>query len=271
MGDGPDATAKKKKQQHDDDHGSSHRHRRRKTRHARRSGDDKDNRKGKRKGKDKNRQADLAPAPGCSPNPVAQTCAGTCGKVKNNCGQNVTCSPCPPAIVAFTASPTTIDRGATPAEEATISWSTSNATTCSIDNGVGSVPCNGNASVGPSTTTTYTLSASGAGGGQVTGQAVVTVQYCHAIAFDGGTCPTGATEFCEATLIQATSSAHAQDACETCFGEGTCINNSASGGEWWANIAHLTFFYFSNQSSGCGRTAGDITNNACNFFSRWAP
>jgi hypothetical protein len=223
FGHGPDATAKKKKkQQQDDDHGSSHRHRRRKTRNARRSGDGKDNRKGKRKRN--NHQPDPAPVPGCAPNSDAQTCVGHCGTVQqNNCGQNVTCSPCP-AITTFTASPTTIDRGATPAEEATLSWSTSNATTCSIDNGVGSVPCNGNTSVGPDTTTIYTLSASGPGGGPVTAQTTVTVEYCHSITSTGHTCSTSNTEFCRSQAISATSSDDAKAACEACYGPNLCIN-----------------------------------------------
>src|SRR4051812_20434723 len=55
---------------------------------------------------------------GCTAQPAAVTCTGQCGTVvQNNCGQDVTCSPCPPTITAFTASPTTIDRGATPPEE----------------------------------------------------------------------------------------------------------------------------------------------------------
>jgi hypothetical protein len=85
LGERPDATAE------DDDHRSSHRHRRRKTRNARRSGDDKDNRKGRRKGKDRSTPAPLSPpAPGCTPT----TCAAqgkNCGSIADGCGGTLTC------------------------------------------------------------------------------------------------------------------------------------------------------------------------------------
>ena len=176
----------------DDDHGSSHRRHRRKAKHRHQVGNNKDNRKGKRDGKRKNNQPGLA-------------------------------------ITAFTTSRSSIDRGATPAETATLSWTTSNATTCSINNGVGSVPCNGNFSVGPSATTTYTLSATGPGGGPVTAQTTVMVQYCHGIASTGHTCLTGNTEFCRSQPISATSSDDAKAACEACYGENSCLNDLGCG------------------------------------------
>ena len=71
------------------------------------------------------------------------------------------------------ASPTTITSGQT----ATLSWTTTNATSASIDNGVGAVqPVSaGSVTVSPSATTTYTLTAAGSGG-TVMAQATVTVQ-----------------------------------------------------------------------------------------------
>jgi hypothetical protein len=65
-----------------------------------------------------------------------------------------------PTIDSFDASPRTIRRG----ESATLVWSTSNATSVSIDQGVGSRPVRGSASVAPTSTTTYKLSATGPGG-----------------------------------------------------------------------------------------------------------
>src|SRR5215218_3098412 len=83
-GDGPAATAE------DDDHGSSHRHRRRKTRNARRSGDDKDNRNGKRKGKRRDTKKDKGTQP-CT----TRTCApGVCGSQPDGCGGTLTCGGC---------------------------------------------------------------------------------------------------------------------------------------------------------------------------------
>src|SRR5262249_34002943 len=67
-----------------------------------------------------------------------------------------------PVIGSFTAKPTTI----TSDQSSTLSWSgITNATSCSIDNGVGMVPCaDGSRTVAPATTTTYTLTATGPGG-----------------------------------------------------------------------------------------------------------
>jgi YVTN family beta-propeller protein len=65
----------------------------------------------------------------------------------------------PPTINAFNSLATHL----TAVQPAQLRWSTSNATTCSIDNGVGVASCNGSLFVTPGTTRTYTLSASNAG------------------------------------------------------------------------------------------------------------
>ena len=67
-------------------------------------------------------------------------------------------SPQPTAII--TALPATIVNGGS----SILTWTTANAITASIDNGVGVVPVNGSVSVSPTTTTTYTITATGAGG-----------------------------------------------------------------------------------------------------------
>ncbi len=84
----------------------------------------------------------------------------------------VTVTTAAPAIGSFTANPTSISGPQT----STLSWSgITNATTCSIDNGVGTVACTGGtSSVHPAATTTYTLTATGAGG-TATATATVTV------------------------------------------------------------------------------------------------
>ncbi len=67
----------------------------------------------------------------------------------------------PPPTASLSANPTTITEG----QSATLSWSTTNATSASINNGVGSVSVSGGStSVSPAVTTTYTLTASGDGG-----------------------------------------------------------------------------------------------------------
>ena len=72
----------------------------------------------------------------------------------------------------FTANPTSISPGGS----STLSWTSSNATSATIDNGVGSVTpvAGGSVQVSPTTTTTYTLTLTGVGG-QTTLQATVTV------------------------------------------------------------------------------------------------
>jgi hypothetical protein len=65
-----------------------------------------------------------------------------------------------PAIIRFAASPTNIIKG----QSSLLSWTTTGASTVSINNGVGSVATNGSVNVTPSATTTYTLTAMGADG-----------------------------------------------------------------------------------------------------------
>jgi hypothetical protein len=77
-----------------------------------------------------------------------------------------------PPTVSLTANPASISAG----NASTLSWTTTNATTTSIDNGVGAVSpvAGGSVSVSPAATTTYTLTATGPGG-QASAQATVTV------------------------------------------------------------------------------------------------
>ena len=65
-----------------------------------------------------------------------------------------------PTIVRFTASPTQINSG----QSSLLSWTTTGASTVTINNGVGTVPANGSKNVSPTATTTYTLTATGADG-----------------------------------------------------------------------------------------------------------
>lgn len=70
-------------------------------------------------------------------------------------------APKPAAVVNnFTAEPSTITRG----ESATLSWDVANATSVTIDNGIGTVAPKGTYKVSPSSSTTYRLSAKGEGG-----------------------------------------------------------------------------------------------------------
>ncbi len=74
-------------------------------------------------------------------------------------------------ILRFAASPSTIGLGAS----TTLSWTTSGATTISISPGIGTVTANGSTTISPATTTSYTISATGADGKTVTAVTTVTV------------------------------------------------------------------------------------------------
>ena len=72
--------------------------------------------------------------------------------------------------VTLSASPTSITSGAA----STLTWSSTNATTVSINQGIGTVAASGTRSVSPTATTTYTVTATNATG-SVTDPATVTV------------------------------------------------------------------------------------------------
>jgi len=83
----------------------------------------------------------------------------------------VGCRPsAPPVIVGFSATPTQI----TADESATLLWNVTEATTVSIDQGIGNVPVAGTQLVSPTTTTAYTLTAIN-NAGIVTKAVVITV------------------------------------------------------------------------------------------------
>jgi hypothetical protein len=77
-----------------------------------------------------------------------------------------------PTISSFTASPSSISAG----ESSTLSWNVANATSLSVNQGVGTLPniATGTKTVTPSVTTTYTLTVGNANG-TVTASATVTI------------------------------------------------------------------------------------------------
>jgi peptidoglycan-associated lipoprotein len=73
----------------------------------------------------------------------------------------VTPKPVAPTITQFSAEPTSIQRG----QSSTLRWAVSGqATSIAIDQGIGAVQANGTRRVFPSSSTTYTITASGPGG-----------------------------------------------------------------------------------------------------------
>lgn len=76
-------------------------------------------------------------------------------------GTSDSCSEWRPPAITLSANPSTIALGDT----STLTWSVTNASSCSLNQGIGSVnPVSGNRIVSPSVTTTYTMSCSGPGG-----------------------------------------------------------------------------------------------------------
>ena len=75
-----------------------------------------------------------------------------------------------PIISSFDADPDSIEAG----EASTLRWSTFNATSVTIDNGIGAQGVSGSVTVSPHVTTTYTLTAVG-GGGSTISRTTVTV------------------------------------------------------------------------------------------------
>jgi len=95
------------------------------------------------------------------------TAGGTGGPVTQTVVVTVSAAP---RVDAFAASPAVVSPGGT----ATLSWETSNATSVAIDGGVGAVAVDGSVDVTPEATTTYTITALGAGGSDAA-QVTVTV------------------------------------------------------------------------------------------------
>ncbi len=71
-------------------------------------------------------------------------------------------APAPAArpTVTISAEPSSIERG----RSATLRWSSSNATSASLNQGIGTVPASGSREIFPTNTTTYTIEVTGAGG-----------------------------------------------------------------------------------------------------------
>jgi peptidoglycan-associated lipoprotein len=76
--------------------------------------------------------------------------------------------PAAPSITQFSAEPSSIERG----QSATLRWSVSDATSISIDQGIGTVQATGSRRVFPNNSTQYTLTATGPGGSRTASASV---------------------------------------------------------------------------------------------------
>ena len=88
------------------------------------------------------------------------TCSGIGGSAADSAAVVISGTPAAPTVT-LTASPTTITSG----QSSLLSWSSTNATSCTASGGwTGSRATSGTQSVSPTSTTTYTLGCTGAGG-----------------------------------------------------------------------------------------------------------
>lgn len=72
----------------------------------------------------------------------------------------ISCRPEPPAIILFSATPSEINLG----DSTSLKWAIKNATTLTIDQGIGAIAANGSIELSPAKTIAYTLTATNAGG-----------------------------------------------------------------------------------------------------------
>jgi len=105
-----------------------------------------------------------------------------------------------PTIDSFSASPSTITNGGS----STLSWTTTNATSCTINGS--SVAVDGSTTVSPTTTTTYTLTATGSGG-SVSQNVTVTVNAAAPTIDSFGASPSTITSGGSSTLSWTTTNA----------------------------------------------------------------
>jgi hypothetical protein len=88
------------------------------------------------------------------------TCTGIGGSDSASATVTISTTPAPPTVT-LTANPTTITSG----QSSLLTWSTTNATTCTASGGwTGTKATSGSQSVSPTSTTTYTLTCTGTGG-----------------------------------------------------------------------------------------------------------
>jgi uncharacterized protein (TIGR03437 family) len=98
------------------------------------------------------------------------TASGAGGTISRSVTLTVTTAPAP--TVSLSVSPQMIQVG----QSATLQWTSSNATTVSIDQGIGAVSANGSLMVSPTQTTTYTIMAQGDGGIRTESVTVIVTQ-----------------------------------------------------------------------------------------------
>jgi hypothetical protein len=163
-----------------------------------------------------------------------------------------------PIITFFSAVPSTITAG----ESSTLSWSVTDATSVTIDNGVGTVALSGSTTVSPVTTTTYTLTATNTAG-SVTATTTVTVSSELTITYNGNGNTAG-------TIPVDPSSPYQSGVTVTVFGNTGNLTRINDGGTSY----RLTGWNIKADGSGAYYTEGStFIMGASNvtLYAQWAP
>ncbi len=126
--------------------------------------------------------------------------AGGCNKKVSSTppAQTAPVAPSTQPTVTMSASPTTVNPGAT----VTLSWTSTDATDLSIDPGIGKVAPQGSTPVTPTESTTFTITATGPGG-SATANARVTVTGGRATVAPTASTPAGISELFEQNVRDA--------------------------------------------------------------------
>ncbi|MCI5149459.1 MAG: carboxypeptidase regulatory-like domain-containing protein [Candidatus Electrothrix sp. MAN1_4] len=115
--------------------------------------------------------------------------------------KSVTVTVLPLPAVTIAAEPAAIPKG----DSSVLSWTSINADSVSINNGIGTVDLNGSVSVSPSVTTTYTITATGAGG-TVSESTTVTVHPLPTVSLSAD--PTSIPAGTSSQLVWSSTNAH---------------------------------------------------------------
>ncbi|HET9743815.1 MAG TPA: alkaline phosphatase family protein [Terriglobales bacterium] len=121
------------------------------------------------------------------------TYTATATGVGGTASASVTVTVIPKPTVSVQINPATVKAGDT----ATLSWSSSNATSVTFDSGIGTVPASGSRAITPAATATYTAMATGAAG-TATATATITVVFPPTIALSAN--PSSITQGGSTTL-----------------------------------------------------------------------
>lgn len=162
-----------------------------------------------------------------------------------------------PTVNVFTITPTNISAG----NNATLSWNVSGSTGVSISGGIGAVAASGNRTVSPSSSTTYTLSATNAANGTTTATASIIVNRTpriNSFYASPSTINTGSSS----TLIWSTTDTSSVRIVSLTTGQ-TILNNGSPSGSISVSPNSANSYQITATGSGGTATATASVNVTC--------